>query len=81
MKEVGLFFGTFNPFHNGHLFMANYFLNECIFDEIWLVISPQNPLKKKPTPQNKIDTARKTNKTKKTPPRRGAKQTRASAAP
>ena len=46
MKEVGLFFGTFNPFHNGHLFMANYFLNECIFDEIWLVISPQNPLKK-----------------------------------
>ena len=46
MKEVGLFFGTFNPFHNGHLFMANYLLNECIFDEIWLVISPQNPLKK-----------------------------------
>ena len=48
MKEVGLFFGTFNPFHNGHLFMANYLLNECIFDEIWLVISPQNPLKKNP---------------------------------
>ena len=46
MKEVGLFFGTFNPFHNGHLFMANYFLNECFFDEVWLVISPQNPLKK-----------------------------------
>ena len=47
MKEVGLFFGTFNPFHNGHLFMANYFLNECFFDEVWLVISPQNPLKKR----------------------------------
>ena len=46
MKEVGLFFGTFNPFHNGHLFMANYFLNERIIDEIWLVVSPQNPLKK-----------------------------------
>ena len=47
MKVVGLFFGTFNPFHNGHLFMANYCLNECNFDEIWLVVSPQNPLKKK----------------------------------
>ena len=47
MKVIGLFFGTFNPFHNGHLFMANYFLNECFFDEVWLVISPQNPLKKK----------------------------------
>ena len=47
MKVVGLFFGTFNPFHNGHLFMANYCLNECNLDEIWLVVSPQNPLKKK----------------------------------
>ena len=47
MKVIGLFFGTFNPFHNGHLFMANYCLNECNFDEIWLVVSPQNPLKKK----------------------------------
>ena len=47
MKVVGLFFGTFNPFHNGHLFMANYCLNECDLDEIWLVVSPQNPLKKK----------------------------------
>ena len=46
MKVVGLFFGTFNPFHNGHLFMANYCLNECNLDEIWLVVSPQNPLKK-----------------------------------
>ena len=46
MKEVGLFFGTFNPFHNGHLFMADYCLNQCGFNEVWLVISPQNPLKK-----------------------------------
>tara|TARA_B100001057_G_scaffold407157_1_gene420891 strand:+ start:1562 stop:2149 length:588 start_codon:yes stop_codon:yes gene_type:complete len=46
MKEVGLFFGTFNPFHNGHLFMADYCLNQCDFNEVWLVISPQNPLKK-----------------------------------
>ena len=47
MKVIGLFFGTFNPFHNGHLFMANYCLNECNLEEIWLVVSPQNPLKKK----------------------------------
>ena len=46
MKQVGLFFGTFNPFHNGHLFMANYCLNECDLDEVWIVVSPQNPLKK-----------------------------------
>ena len=46
MKQVGLFFGTFNPFHNGHLFMANYGLNKCNLDEIWVVVSPQNPLKK-----------------------------------
>lgn len=46
MKEVGLFFGTFNPFHNGHLFMANHCLNECDIDEVWVVVSPQNPLKK-----------------------------------
>lgn len=46
MKKVGLFFGTFNPFHNGHSFMANHCLNECDMDEVWIVISPQNPLKK-----------------------------------
>ena len=46
MKQVGLFFGTFNPFHNGHLFMANYCLNECDIDEVWIIVSPQNPLKK-----------------------------------
>ena len=46
MKDVGLFFGTFNPFHNGHLFMANHCLNECDIQEVWIVVSPQNPLKK-----------------------------------
>ena len=46
MNQVGLFFGTFNPFHKGHLFMANYCLNECDLDEVWIVVSPQNPLKK-----------------------------------
>ena len=46
MKKVGLFFGTFNPFHNGHSYMANHCLNECDIDEVWIVVSPQNPLKK-----------------------------------
>ena len=40
------FFGTFNPFHNGHSFMVNHCLNECDIDEVWIVVSPQNPLKK-----------------------------------
>ncbi len=46
-KEVGLFFGSFNPIHHGHLMIANYLLNESPFDEVWFVVSPQNPHKKK----------------------------------
>lgn len=45
MKKVGLFFGSFNPVHNGHLMLANYLLEYVPFDEIWFVVSPQNPLK------------------------------------
>ena len=47
--KVGLFFGSFNPIHIGHLAIANYILEYSDLDEIWLVISPQNPLKKKKT--------------------------------
>ena len=43
--RVGLFFGTFDPLHNGHLAVAGYFLAEEYVDEVWLVPSPQNPLK------------------------------------
>ncbi|PCJ88156.1 MAG: nicotinic acid mononucleotide adenylyltransferase [Flavobacteriales bacterium] len=43
--KTGLFFGTFNPIHNGHLQIANYMANETDLDEVWLVVSPQNPLK------------------------------------
>ena len=46
MKKVGLFFGTFNPIHNGHLKVANYFVEKVKFEEVWLVVSPQNPFKK-----------------------------------
>ncbi len=46
-KKVGLFFGSFNPIHNGHLMLAKYILNETELNAIWFVISPQNPLKDK----------------------------------
>ena len=47
MKKVGLYFGTFNPIHVGHLIIANYMADYTALDEVWLVVSPQNPLKKK----------------------------------
>ncbi|MFM7021622.1 MAG: nicotinate (nicotinamide) nucleotide adenylyltransferase [Flavobacteriales bacterium] len=47
MKKIGLFFGSFNPIHNGHMILANYMLEFTNAEEIWFVISPQNPLKEK----------------------------------
>jgi len=43
--KIGLYFGSFNPVHVGHLIIANYILNETELDKIWFVVSPQNPLK------------------------------------
>jgi nicotinate-nucleotide adenylyltransferase len=43
--KIGLFFGSFNPVHTGHLLIANYFNQFAGFDKIWFVISPQNPFK------------------------------------
>ncbi|HRG57916.1 MAG TPA: nicotinate (nicotinamide) nucleotide adenylyltransferase [Bacteroidia bacterium] len=48
-NKTGLFFGSFNPIHNGHLMLAKYILNEYDLNEIWFVVSPQNPLKDKKT--------------------------------
>ncbi|RFC55467.1 nicotinate (nicotinamide) nucleotide adenylyltransferase [Brumimicrobium aurantiacum] len=45
--NVGLYFGTFNPIHIGHLIISNYMADYTDLDEVWLVVSPQNPLKKK----------------------------------
>lgn len=45
--KVGLFFGSFNPVHIGHLAMANYFVEFSDLEQIWLVVSPQNPFKTK----------------------------------
>ena len=47
MKLVGLFFGSFNPIHIGHLILANHFAEYTPMDEVWLVVTPQNPLKSK----------------------------------
>ncbi len=47
MKKVGLFFGSFNPIHIGHLILANYILEHTDMDELWFVVSPQNPFKEK----------------------------------
>jgi len=44
-KNIGLYFGTFNPIHVGHLIIANHIVNYSNLDELYLVISPQNPLK------------------------------------
>lgn len=44
---IGLFFGSFNPIHIGHLALANYFTDNNDLKELWFVISPQNPLKNK----------------------------------
>ncbi|MCO5232408.1 MAG: nicotinate (nicotinamide) nucleotide adenylyltransferase [Chitinophagales bacterium] len=43
--KVGLFFGSFNPIHNGHLIIANQMYERVNFDEVWLIPSPQNPFK------------------------------------
>ena len=42
-----MFFGSFNPIHNGHLMLANYLAEYGDMDEIWFVVSPQNPFKDK----------------------------------
>lgn len=43
--RVGLYFGSFNPVHTGHLIIANYVANNTNLEQVWFVISPQNPLK------------------------------------
>jgi nicotinate-nucleotide adenylyltransferase len=44
-KKIGLFFGSFNPIHIGHLIIANVMAENTDLDKVWLVVSPQNPLK------------------------------------
>lgn len=49
MKKVGLFFGSFNPIHVGHLTLANYFTEFSDLNEVWFIVTPHNPHKKKNT--------------------------------
>ncbi len=44
-KQIGLFFGSFNPVHSGHLIIANFMADYAHLEEIWFVVSPQNPFK------------------------------------
>ena len=45
VQKVGLYFGSFNPIHLGHVSLANWVLDHSYLDEIWLVLSPRNPFK------------------------------------
>ena len=47
--KIGLYFGSFNPIHNGHLIIANYIQQNNDLDQVWIVISPQNPHKENHT--------------------------------
>ncbi len=45
--KIGLFFGSFNPIHIGHLALANYFVEFSDIDKLWFIVSPRNPFKEK----------------------------------
>ena len=49
MKKTGLFFGTFNPIHIGHLIIANHMAEFSDLDQIWFVVTPKSPFKTKQT--------------------------------
>ena len=53
--KVGLYFGSFNPIHIGHLIVVNHILNESDLQKIWFVVSPQNPFKKSGELLNEYD--------------------------
>lgn len=52
---IGLYFGSFNPIHIGHLIIANHILTETALQRIWLVVSPQNPFKPSAALLNEYD--------------------------
>ncbi|RYY39781.1 MAG: nicotinate-nucleotide adenylyltransferase [Chitinophagaceae bacterium] len=53
--NIGLYFGSFNPVHTGHLIIASHVLNEGAVDKVWFVVSPQNPFKPSATLLNEYD--------------------------
>jgi nicotinate-nucleotide adenylyltransferase len=53
--KIGLFFGSFNPIHHGHLMVASFIANHTDLQQIWLVVSPQNPHKTQSSLLNEYD--------------------------
>ena len=53
--NIGLYFGSFNPIHIGHLIIANHVLNETSINKVWFIVSPQNPFKESKTLLNEFD--------------------------
>jgi nicotinate-nucleotide adenylyltransferase len=53
--KIGLYFGSFNPIHNGHLIIANFIAHNTSLEQVWLVVSPQNPLKTQSSLLNEYD--------------------------
>lgn len=53
--NIGLFFGSFNPIHVGHLIIANHILNESEIERVWFIVSPQNPFKEQKALLNEFD--------------------------
>lgn len=53
--QIGLYFGSFNPIHNGHLIIANHIAEYGDVEKIWFVVSPQNPLKESKSLLNEYD--------------------------
>ena len=53
--KVGLYFGSFNPVHIGHLIIAQHVLDNTDMDRLWFVVSPQNPFKLSKTLLNEYD--------------------------
>ena len=54
-KKIGLFFGSFNPVHVGHMIIANHIIEHTTLDQVWMVVSPQNPFKERKNLANSHD--------------------------
>ena len=53
--KVGLFFGSFNPVHTGHMIIANQIVSLTDLTQVWMIVSPHNPLKRKASLANDFD--------------------------
>jgi nicotinate-nucleotide adenylyltransferase len=53
--KIGLFFGSFNPIHVGHLIIASYMVDFTDLNQVWFIVSPQNPLKNKKSLLNEYE--------------------------